>query len=97
EHIDAIGELAPLLLEIDAPKDDRVHESRMPPEDLGVVVDLYGELAGRGDDECANGALVPAVRRRVLEQGLVEGDQERGGLARPGLRLARHIETGKCA
>ena len=74
-----------------------MHKSGMPSQDLGVVMDLHGKLARRGDNESANGALVAAVRGRVPQELMVEGDQECGGFARAGLCLARHIMAGQCA
>jgi hypothetical protein len=74
-----------------------MHKSGMPSQDLGVVMDLHGKLARRGDDESSNGALVAAVRGRVPQERMVEGDQECGGLACAGLRLARYIMAGQRA
>ena len=61
------------------------------------MMDLYGKLARRGDDERADGTLMAAVRGWVPQELVVEGDQERGGLAGARLRLTCHVMAGKRA
>ena len=65
----------------------------MAPEDLGVRADLRDELAGRRDDQ---GPGAPGgTRGPVLEKAGEDRDEERGGLARARLRLARDVAAGE--
>ena len=64
-----------------------------PPEDLGVRRDLRHELARRRDDQRARRRA--AGRRRLLQEPREDRDEERRGLAGPGLRLARDVAAGE--
>ena len=88
-------ELAALLVVVDAAEREPEREPRVLPEDLGVVVDLHRELARRRDDQRAR--RVAAARRRHLaaQQRGVHRDQECGGLAGAGLRLAGDVHAGE--
>ena len=55
QHVDAVLELAPLLVVVDAAEGEAERQARVLAEDLGVVVDLHGEFARRGDDQRADG------------------------------------------
>jgi hypothetical protein len=59
----------------------------VPAEEPGVRLDLDDQLPGGGDDEH------PGARARLprLQKAREPGNQEGGGLARPGLRLAGHV------
>ncbi len=67
----------------------------MAAQDLGVVVDLHRELAGRCHDERSNRRLRSVRPGWARQQRLVECHQEGGGFASPGLRLAGHVLSGK--
>ena len=68
----------------------------MPAEHLGVVVDLHRELARRRDDQ-ARGSRSSARPGGggCVSSVLVQRDQERGGLAGAGLRLAGDVAAGE--
>jgi len=83
EHIDPIGELATLLLVVDAAIDHRVHKSRMPAEDFGIMMDLHGKLARRCDDESSYGTLVASMSGCVPQERLVEATRNAAVLPVP--------------
>jgi hypothetical protein len=96
EHVDALFELSALLFVVDSAVDDGVCEARMPAQRFGVVMDLHRQLARGSHDERPDGSRRAARRRRMREQRMVQGDQERGSLAGTGLRLSRDIVPGEC-
>ena len=97
QDVDAVLEVAPLLLVVDAAEGEAELQARVLAEQLGVVVDLHRELARRRDDQRAR--RVDLARRRDLgaQQPRVQRDQEGRRLAGAGLRLAGDVEAGERA
>ena len=95
QDVDAGLDVAPLLFVARAAERERDDEIRVPAQHLGVFCDLYGELA-RGCENEAPRLLFPALDRRPLQETFVHRDQERGGLAGPGLGLAGHVPAVEC-
>jgi len=80
EEVAAGLELLDLLLELGAAHDDDRALTGLLAHDLDDVVDLRGELAGRGDDERMGAAAL------LSGDSLKRGQREGCGLARAGLR-----------
>jgi hypothetical protein len=57
-------------------------------------MNLHGELARRRDDDGARRST-PGRGARIGQQPVEQRDEERGGLAGAGLRLARHVAAGE--
>ena len=95
QHIDPVLEVAALFLVIDTTEDHREFQPRVAGEHFGVFVDLYGEFAGRRDDERPDRGGAAGGRWRIGEQVLEDRDEERGGLAGAGLRLSSDVATGQ--
>ena len=88
-------ELAALLLVVDAAEHDRERQAGVPANDGGILVDLHREFAGRRDDQRAHRGGRFAGCGRFVEQRLIQRDQEGGGLAGAGLRLAGDVAPGE--
>src|SRR6185437_9101586 len=93
QHIDALLELTPLLLVVDAAVHHGLFQAGVAPEDLAVVVDLHRKLARWGEHECSNRGGRAVVRRWMCEQRLVQRHQEGGSLTRARLRLAGDVSA----
>ena len=93
QHIDAVGQLPALLLVVGAAVDHGGLQPGVLAEDLGIVVDLDGQFARRGDDQGTHRGRGAPRGRRSRQQQVVQRDQERGGLAGAGLGLAGDIPT----
>ena len=91
EDVDALLEHLTLLLVAGAAEDDPDAQSRVLAEHERVLVDLHGELPGRREDERARVAVLVVLAGRIAQQMVHGREQERGGLAGPGLRLALHV------
>ena len=97
QDVDAVLEHAALLVVVDAAEGQAEREARVLAEDLGVVVDLHGQLARGRDDDGAR-RIDRTVGRGVLAQQVcVHCNEERGGLAGARLGLSGNVETGEGA
>ena len=97
QHVDAFLEDAALLFVVDAAEGQAERQARVLAEDLGVVMDLHGELARRRDDQGARRVDRAIGRRLFPQQVRIHRNQERGGLAGAGLGLSRDVEAGERA
>ena len=97
QDVHAVFQVAALLLVVDSAESEAVPQARVLPEDLRVVVDLHRELARRRDDQRERGVDLAGRRHLGAQQSRVKRDEERSGLARARLGLARHVAAGKCA
>ena len=82
DDVDALAEQGDLAVVAHAAEEDADDEGQVLAQDLGLALDLDGQLAGRGDDEG-----FPPARTGIVHHALEDGDEERGGLARSGLGL----------
>ena len=96
QHLDAVGQLAPLFFVIGAAEDHGLLEAGMAADDFGILVDLHREFAGRRDHQCAHRSRRPVRRCRPGQQRLIKRHQECRGLAGAGLGLAGDVATGEC-
>jgi hypothetical protein len=93
EHIDAFGKLAPLFVVIHAAVHHGELQTDVFAEYFRIVMDLHCKLARGRDDEGTDGGWVTARGRGMLQQGLIQRDEKRRGLARAGLRLPGDVMT----
>ena len=100
DEVDAGAQRAILRTGGDAAKHGRAGESGVIAEALEVFFDLERQLTRRREHEHARGlrtrriARIFGVELRV-EQALHDRQQERGGLARAGLRAADQVDAGQ--
>ena len=68
-------------------------EAGMLPQHLGILGDLYGKFARRGEYENSRLPLTALGKSGsgFVQQALKRGNQERRGLAGSGLRLPRNV------
>ncbi len=91
QHVDARLDVGALFLVVGAAVGQAEHESRVGAQQLGILVDLDGQLAGGGEDQAARiGEVARRSRRCSFEMG-EHRDQEGGCLAGAGLGLAGDI------
>ena len=95
QEIDGAAQGLALLRVVHAAEHDVRVEPGELPEQPRVRLDLDRELPRRGDDEGARRRRSPACRGRRPEEPRERCDQERRRLARPGLRLPRHVLAAK--
>ncbi len=96
QDVGALLELPPLLVVVHAAEHAGDLQARVLAQRQRIVVDLHGQLAGRRDDDAADGrhrALFLA--RHVGQQRLEHRHQEGGGLAGAGLGLAGDVPSGQ--
>ena len=67
----------------------------MAAVDADALLDLEGELAGRGQDERADGPSAGARVAVRLAEALEHGQDERGGLAGAGLGAGHEVASGE--
>ena len=91
EQVAALAQLLALLVVVDAAVDGEDPQPGVAAEKPRVGLDLHHQLACRRDDEHARRRHPAARRGRRAQAAREGGDQERGGLARPRLRLAGHV------
>jgi hypothetical protein len=91
QDVDAVLQHPPLLLVIGAAVGETEVEAGELPEQLGVAVNLDRELAGRREHHHPGIGRATPGRGRVAQEMIEGGEQEGGGFARPGLRLAGHV------
>ncbi|CRI65186.1 Thioredoxin 1 (TRX1) (TRX) (modular protein) [Thiocapsa sp. KS1] len=96
EDIDAAGDLIALLLIARAAVDDGDAQTCMLGQQLRIPMDLYGKLAGRGEDQRPRARDLRRGGSGIGQQALHQDDQEGGGLAGTGLGLAGDIPTRQC-
>jgi hypothetical protein len=91
EHVAALAERLTLLVVVDAAVDGEHAEAGVRAEEPRVGLDLHDQLPRGGDDQHARRGGAAPRRRGVAEAAREGGDQERRGLPRSRLRLARHV------
>ncbi len=89
EDLHAVSQRLDLGSGPDSAVDGRAPQPRPGREDADHVVDLVGQFARRRDDEGARRVA------RSFEQFVENGEDERGGLAGPGLRGADDVASAQ--
>jgi hypothetical protein len=95
QDVDPRLERPPLLVVVHAAEGEAERKAGVLRKDLRVSVDLDRELARGREHQGARRGHGTVRRCRVAQQVREEGDQERGGLACPRLRLPRDVEAGE--
>ena len=95
QDVDPRLERAALLLVVDPAECETEREPGVLAEDLGVAVNLHGELARRRHDQRARRTRASRRRDVATQQRGVQRDEERGRLAGARLRLAGDVEAGE--
>ena len=95
-HVDRfVDQLLLLLVEIHAAEDGHRVERAVATDGVRLLLDLHDQLARRREDQDAGTADPAARRRRMAQQAREQADQERGGLARAGLRAPGRVDPLK--
>ena len=90
-------EVLELLVEVHATDERHDVEAGVLGQVGGVLGDLYHQLPGRGDDQCARFTHVTLFGRWGLGQLADDRDQERSGFARAGLGAANGVTAAQDA
>ena len=89
----AFGEAVLLRGVVHAAVDGDAAKAGVAAQLVGVLDDLDDELARGGEDERGGAGGLRRALRLALEHPVDDGDEERGGLAGAGLRLAGDVES----
>ncbi len=95
DHVGAGLQQLALLVVVDAAVDQRVAQAELAAELQRVLVDLDGQLAGRGEDQGARVAVLAVGQRRAGQQAVHHAHQEGERLAGAGLGLAGDVAAGE--
>ena len=90
DHVHALAQGPGLGEQAHAAVDDREAQARAPAEVQGGPVDLFGQFAGRGQNQGAHGARAA----RVGHEPMQDGQQKGGRLAGAGLGQTHEVVAG---
>ncbi len=96
QDVDALFQDVALLVVVDAAEGEPERQPGVLPEDLGVVVDLHGELARRRDDQGPGRIDLPVGRNLAPHERRVHRDEECGRLAGARLGLPGDVHSREC-
>ena len=93
DHIRTAPKGVDLSLLVHAAENHRRIDRQSLAVEHEVVIDLLGKLAGRRENQCADGSRLTEPHG-IFSKALNHGKRKRGGLAGAGLRAAEHVPAG---